>query len=902
VIGTVAAMNLHMTPRLRRRSRFTAAASLLLLAGLGAGAPAASATTPTAVYHEAARFGSFDATTYDNGHYDGSPTPTIGGPVKILDATGFAVDPADASGGAQGAVYILDRTSLVVGTGSPALSSWRLQKVDDQGHVLGYTTFTLPANRFTGVGMEGLVVDHADGLVFAMIDGQPGSKDDGVTASLTAPALQEIVAWSTAPNSSGKLVAPTKYPTADPNGSTGGVVSTTAQLEPGGTNDLVYQPEGFALDHTASGTFLAVADVVEAPTMVTAGISQVSIDTGAVTSNSWVATSLSSLPGTPIPANQAISPVGLSTNADGSLTALLGIRNSNGQIDAVKLGADLAASPSPAVLIGTADLPDNQDLDEASYEQIGNPFANSGGAAVAAPFTAASQIVGLSQPGANTSNGLYASAYAQDGNAAGDIQTSDLAPFYFKSGAPNTVPAYTANYGVRLLGSTAAGRISDPLGGTILDTLANGTAGGPCSLPANLPALAAGGGGAVWVINRGQDASISTLGRSIVELAPGGGTATDCPQPSGTFAMSDTAGPVSDGATIPAATKVTFDGSTLNDANGNPFAYDWEGTPAGGGNALFSIVNQITPGFETGFGGDAQPSPTASFTFNAGGTYTITLNYRSDYGVYTTHQTVVVQGNGGGTPPTASFTPPVGGGTVGAPAQFDASASKPSPGSTIADYQWNWGDHTAVEDDNGPIDSHSYAAAGTYPVSLTVKDKNGLSATQTANVTIAPAPPPPPCTTCSTSTSSSTSTSTSGSQSVQGVSDTTKTLLSPQAKASGYTVSVTLHCPAVKKLCAGTVQLQTVNAFAAAAKSKSKAKPKPAKVVLGQVSFSLQGGQSKTIKITITGRGATLVKQLKHLPIHVTVTAHDSVGNPGTQVVTVNVSPPPPPKKPGKKK
>lgn len=87
-------------------------------------------------------------------------------------------------------------------------------------------------------------------------------------------------------------------------------------------------------------------------------------------------------------------------------------------------------------------------------------------------------------------------------------------------------------------------------------------------------------------------------------------------------------------------------------------------------------------------------------------------------------------GGGGGTnqPPVASFTST----TSGLTASFNASGSSDSDGS-ITSYAWNFGDGATG---SGVTQSHTYAAAGTYNVTLTITDNGGLAATKTSSVTV----------------------------------------------------------------------------------------------------------------------------------------------------------------------
>ncbi|MEQ4518932.1 PKD domain-containing protein [Pseudarthrobacter sp. B907] len=83
--------------------------------------------------------------------------------------------------------------------------------------------------------------------------------------------------------------------------------------------------------------------------------------------------------------------------------------------------------------------------------------------------------------------------------------------------------------------------------------------------------------------------------------------------------------------------------------------------------------------------------------------------------------------------PTAAFTS-----TVNAlQASFDGTGSADTDG-TVAGYAWNFGDGATG---SGAAASHSYAAAGTYQVTLTVTDNAGATGTITQAVTVTGNPP-----------------------------------------------------------------------------------------------------------------------------------------------------------------
>jgi PKD repeat protein len=83
--------------------------------------------------------------------------------------------------------------------------------------------------------------------------------------------------------------------------------------------------------------------------------------------------------------------------------------------------------------------------------------------------------------------------------------------------------------------------------------------------------------------------------------------------------------------------------------------------------------------------------------------------------------------------PVASFTHSPTSPTSGSPVTFDGSASTDPSGATITSYSWKFGDGATA---TGATTSHTYSAAGSYRVTLTVTDSNGLTGTQTQTLTV----------------------------------------------------------------------------------------------------------------------------------------------------------------------
>lgn len=88
-------------------------------------------------------------------------------------------------------------------------------------------------------------------------------------------------------------------------------------------------------------------------------------------------------------------------------------------------------------------------------------------------------------------------------------------------------------------------------------------------------------------------------------------------------------------------------------------------------------------------------------------------------------------------PPTASFSVPACG--VGVECEFDASPSTDTDGQVVSAH-WNFGDPTSPNNEaDGLVATHSYGAAGTYNVTLTVTDNGGATGTTTQTVNVLPA-------------------------------------------------------------------------------------------------------------------------------------------------------------------
>jgi PKD repeat protein len=130
--------------------------------------------------------------------------------------------------------------------------------------------------------------------------------------------------------------------------------------------------------------------------------------------------------------------------------------------------------------------------------------------------------------------------------------------------------------------------------------------------------------------------------------------------------------------------------------------------------------------------GNTAPGATATNTFATAGTYHVKLTVTDNAGASADVTHDVTVGATANVPPTANFDLPSC--TAGTPCGFHSTSTDAD--GTIASTDWDFGDTGTGE---GADVTHTYAAAGTFNVTMLVTDNGGATGTATKSLTVSPA-------------------------------------------------------------------------------------------------------------------------------------------------------------------
>ena len=174
----------------------------------------------------------------------------------------------------------------------------------------------------------------------------------------------------------------------------------------------------------------------------------------------------------------------------------------------------------------------------------------------------------------------------------------------------------------------------------------------------------------------------------------------------------------------PSAPNGTFNTTPTSPALNETVGFDASGSTDEG--AL--CYDACTYAWDFGDGSTAT-GRTATHAYSTSGPRAVTLTVRDAAGaVAVTTRTVTVAAP---TAPVASITMSPATATRNTTMYFDGGGSTVGAGATIVEYAWTWGDGSSNTVGTAAQASHSFSAAGTYVVRLTIRDSLGRTATVT---------------------------------------------------------------------------------------------------------------------------------------------------------------------------
>jgi PKD repeat protein len=192
-------------------------------------------------------------------------------------------------------------------------------------------------------------------------------------------------------------------------------------------------------------------------------------------------------------------------------------------------------------------------------------------------------------------------------------------------------------------------------------------------------------------------------------------------------------------ATIPRTVTIRLLAPGVIDPPG-PTAPDFTMSPSNPDQLEFVTFNASAGGsdivdWDWDFGdGSTASGAIVQHAFDDAGSFTVTLTVTDGFGLSASRPKTINVAQG--EEPAADFvfspTEPTAGDTV----FFNASTSTPAPGRSIVSYTWNFGTSTGIA--SGKIVTKVFNTAGTYTVTLTVRDDAGVTATTSKEVTVEP--------------------------------------------------------------------------------------------------------------------------------------------------------------------
>ena len=741
-------------------------AAALACAGLGV-----SSSLAFVPYGEVRRFGGYNATGV-TGSEEG----------KLLAPVGFAVEPGGESG-EEDNVYVLDRTRLTdeEATGKGEIEYRLDEYAGTTGTLRAHTSFTIDykeAEKYEDAHpLIGLAVDPKSKRVYSVVESLPNVS----SAFKHVPVVGWVVAWSTE-----TLKAPADLPASSIVAGAGVVAELAGGIakNPSGEGlelehpigEDLYLPQAIAVD-PSSGDL-----VIEAQHGIASGkagpVELAKVETTDPAASDPVVEEWKGEASNIVPKGENGAGLFPASGGDGGFGIGLWPGNLGGYGQIEPLGTvEENLSTAHGSLLDEEEVEhevrEEGDASKAPMLESTTSLVPNG---VKTETRGATRALLAGSPMAQLEVGagapaLYAAMYAQD--YSGPVNDSETSvPAWEALGLRGEFPLNAfwmvggeedenwGNVGVRLFESENGKT-------TILDTIGGGDPKvapwegpakleGSCSIDDSRVALMAGAKGSVFVLTEPEDregglGQSHVVGGEIIEFAPEGTypgmhpcpTATGEVEVDGAEAASEEGGTAT--ATAYAKESTRFDAISLDRRVGwappvdlastkvgfswktvewQPFAFEWDfDTKTEGYTAREEIKES-----PSGSGEYRWPSPEATHTYAEPGTYEAQVRVYGDYGTKVFPFDVKVLAT---EKPTASFSCEV---EAGLTVSCDASASTATRGAEIDRYEWSWQAGEKAQNVATPKVHHTYAAPGTYEVTLVVHDHEGTEPTSAPDV------------------------------------------------------------------------------------------------------------------------------------------------------------------------
>jgi len=424
--------------------------------------------------------------------------------------------------------------------------------------------------------------------------------------------------------------------------------------------------------------------------------------------------------------------------------------------------------------------------------------------------------------------------------------------FYAYANIKHEEPAETFTYARGVLSFDATGKEKGWTGGQTWFTKA-GTI--PCAISfQNHPVVAAGGEGHVFVFDSNPEAP------SVIEFGAGG---SGCPTSSVTTPTATISGEVvgTEANPVTPNTEVLFS-SEVHQANAIAVKWDFgDGTQS-------ETVNQhqITE---------------VTHKFAHEGTYTVSETVEGD-NLASLPLKASMKITVAPKPPVAAFNAKPTPGVVGQAVEFSAKNSSDPNGEAITKYSWVFGDGKS-EVTTTPTAAHVYGAAASYEVRLTVTDALGLTSPAVVHTLTVVPPPPPPPPPPPVETPAPQPTTPTGPPSGGVLSYQISVVGTSLSVSKSGALSIKVSC-AGQSSCTGSVTLRTLGPVSTGGKHK-------AILTLTSGSFTLAGGQTKTLTLHLSAKARQLLARSHVLKARASITARDHAGvsHTTTTVVTLRL-------------